>query len=137
MAAHPHAGLGEAQIRAHAASLPCRSDGNTPTQLHPLKARCFACVGDAGDPRTWHLPYLDIDGNVDGRRLPEAIGSILSNYRGAHVTSIPESAIPDVLERLAHAAHTVGEMPSQTASPASSYVQLAAASDQIRPGSGA
>ncbi len=37
------------------------------------------------------------------RRLPKAIQAILSNYRGAHVTSIPENAIPDVLHRLPQA----------------------------------
>lgn len=104
--------------------------------LHPkyrVPAHCFAYVGDTGDPHTWHLPYLCDDGSVDGPRLPKAIGAVLSNYRGAHVTSIPESAIPDVLRRLAQAAETVGKMPGQTAKPAAAYVQLAAALEQVRP----
>lgn len=104
--------------------------------LHPrygLPARCFAYAGDASDPRTWHLPYLAGDGTVDGRRLPKAVQAILSNYRGAHVTTVPEQAIPDVLARLEEAARTAGKMPDQCANPSPAYVQLAAALEQIRP----
>lgn len=111
------------------------TDGENATALlHPkyrLPARCFAYVGDAGDPRSWHLPYLSAEGSVDLRRLPKAIGAILSNYRGAHVTSIPEKAIPDVLARLADAASRTGKMPGQSAEPAAAYVQLAAALEQV------
>lgn len=103
--------------------------------MHPkyrLPARCFGYVGDASDPHTWHLPYLCADGSVDLRRLPKAVQAILSNYRGAHVTSIPESAIPDVLVRLADAANRAGKMPGQTADPAAAYMQLAQALEQTR-----
>jgi hypothetical protein len=102
-----------------------RSEG-TPEDglLHPkygLPADCFAYVGDAGDPKSWHLPFLLEDGAVDLRRLPKAIQSILSNYRGATLTSVPEAAIPDVLVRLACAATTAGKMPDQVAAPAAAY----------------
>ena len=53
------------------------------------------------------------DGTVDGKRLPKAIQSILTNYRGARVSSVPENAIPDVLRRLAAAAERIGKMPNQ------------------------
>jgi hypothetical protein len=102
--------------------------------LHPkykLPARCFGYVGDAADPHSWHLPYLNADGTVDARRLPKAVQSILSNYRGARVSSVPEAAIPDVLVRLASAAGSLGKLPDQTAEPASAYVQLVAALEQL------
>lgn len=102
--------------------------------LHPkygLPAACFAYVGDASDPRTWHLPYLKADGTVDARRLPKAVQAILTNYRGAHVSSIPEEAIPDVLVRLAQAARSVGKLPDQTPEPAPAYVSLVAALEQL------
>jgi hypothetical protein len=62
---------------------------------YKLPASCFAYVGDPSDPRSWHLPYLNADGSVDGKRLPGAIRAILSNYRGANVSAIPESAVPE------------------------------------------
>jgi len=96
-----------------------------------LPAHCFAYVGDATDTRTWHLPYLNDDGSVDTKRLPGAIGAILRNYRGTHVTSIPEEAIPAVLARLAEAANRAGKMPGQAPRPADAYVQLAAAMEQV------
>jgi len=102
--------------------------------LHPkygLPAQCFAHVGKAGDPRTWHLPYLQADGTVDVKRLPKAVQAILSNYRGAHVSSVPESDIPDVLVRLACAAGSIGKLPGQTAQPASAYVQLVTVLEQL------
>ncbi len=105
--------------------------------LHPkykLPARCFAYAADPADTRTWHLPYLCADGSVDTRRLPGAIGAILRNYRGAHVTSIPEPAIPDVLRRLADAARRAGKMPGQSARPAEAYLELACALEQIGDG---
>lgn len=95
--------------------------------LHPkykLPARCFAYVGNASDTRSWHLPYRTADGSVDGRRLPKAVQSILSNYRGAHLSSVPESAIPDVLVRLANAAGSLGKLPDQSSDPAAVYVRL-------------
>lgn len=102
--------------------------------LHPkyqLPCRCFAYVGSAADVRSWHLPYRNADGTVDTKRLPKAIQAILSNYRGAHLSSVPESAIPDVLVRLALAARSLGKLPDQTAEPARAYVQLVAALEQL------
>ena len=53
------------------------------------------------------------DRSIDVKRLPKAIQSILSNYRGARISSVPEKAIPDVLRRLASAAEQLGKMPHQ------------------------
>ena len=102
--------------------------------LHPkykVPARCFAYVGDAGDPRTWKLPYCNHDGSVDAKRLPKAIQAILSNYRGTKVSSIPEEAIPDVLVRLACAAARQGKMPGQSGEAAPVYQQLAEVLEQL------
>jgi hypothetical protein len=90
-------------------------DSNAPL-LHPkycLPSRCFAYVGDSNRPTTWKLPYMLEDGSIDVKRLPKAIQAILSNYRGARVSSVPEKAIPDVLRRLAVAAEQLGRMPHQ------------------------
>ncbi len=79
--------------------------------LHPkygLPAHCFAYVGDPSRPASWHLPYRRADGSVDAKRLPKAI---LTNYRGAALGSVPERAIPAVLERLAAGARELGHMP--------------------------
>lgn len=106
----------------------------TDEPLHPkyrLPARCFAYVGLAEEPKTWHLPYLHADGEVDVRRLPKAVQSILTNYRGATLTSVPEADIPDVLVRLACAAATAGKMPDQNAGAATAYCQLAEALEQL------
>lgn len=103
--------------------------------LHPkynLPARCFGYVGDYGDPKTWKLPYLQADGTVDAKRLPKAVQAILSNYRGAKVSGIPEVAIPAVLAKLARAAHRAGHMPPKASSPAPIYRQLAEALEQLR-----
>ena len=86
--------------------------------LHPkyrLPARCFAYVGHEHDTA----------------RLPKAIQAIISNYRGVKVKSVPEAAIPDVLERLAAAATELGKMPPLNPNPARSYVQLAAVMEQL------
>jgi hypothetical protein len=102
-------------------------------QLHPkyqLPARCFALVGNASDPSTWKLPYLLLEGNTDGRRLPKAIQALLSNYRGAKVCGIPEDVIPDVLVRLARAA-AEGKMPPQAINAAPAYRDLALVLDQL------
>lgn len=102
--------------------------------MHPKyrrPARCFAYVGNAGKTSTWSLPYLEADGTVDTKRLPKAIGSILSNYRGGKVGKIPEDAIPDVLVRLGRAAVQLGRMPFQDSETADVYVQLQAALDQL------
>ena len=60
-----------------------------------------------------------------GERLPKAIQSIVSNYRGARVRGIPASEIPDVLVRLARAAATLGKMLHQSRKTARTYQQLA------------
>jgi len=96
--------------------------------LHPkykIPAHCFAYVGDASDPGTWKLPYRVADGKVDLKRLPKAIQCIITNYRGATVSGIPEADIPDVLVRLARAAASVGKMPHQSQAPSVAYCQLA------------
>lgn len=94
-------------------------------------ARCFAFVGDATKTSTWSLPYLEADGTVDTKRLPKAIGSIISNYRGGKVSKIPEAAIPDVLERLGRAAVQLGKMPFQGHETADVYAQLEATLEQL------
>lgn len=120
--------------------LPPDSNGASPVAepagqpRHPkydLPASCFAYVGDAGQPKSWHLPYRLADGRIDLKRLPKAIQSILSNYRGARVGGIPEADIPDVLVRLACAAATAGKMPDQDADTARTYRQLAEALTQM------
>ena len=110
---------------AHADDPPGFEDG----RLHPkyqLPARCFAYVGRADDPRTWKLPYLLSDGSVDRKRLPKAIGAMVTNYRGEGARSVPLDAAPAVLVRLANAARLLGLMPPQAVSPAPTYRQLAA-----------
>jgi hypothetical protein len=87
------------------------SDGSC-TLLHPkykLPAHCFGYVGSALKPQTWKLPCLLADGTVDLKRLPKAVQSILSNYRGTRVQGIPEEAIAAVLTRLALAARRFRE----------------------------
>jgi hypothetical protein len=105
-----------------------------PGLVHPkyhLPDRCFAYVGSAADPKTWHLPYLLADGTPDLARLPKAIQAILSNYRGAHVGSVPEAAIPEVLVTLARTAHQLGKLPADGPSTALAYVQLQEALEQL------
>lgn len=102
--------------------------------LHPkyhLPATCFAYVGDHSKPHSWKLPYLLGDGTVDSKRLPKAVQSILSNYRGAKVSGIPDGAIPAVLTRLARAARQMGHMPPEASNPAPVYLQLAEALEQL------
>lgn len=108
--------------------------GGTGALLHPkyhLPAECFAYAASPVEPRTWKLPYRHPDGSIDHARLPKAIQAILSSYRGLKVGSVPETAIPDVLARLAEAACELGRMPHQCAEPAPIYPQLAAALDQF------
>lgn len=90
-------------------------DSSTPLlhSKYSLPAQCFAYVGDANRPATWKLLYMLEDRSIDVKRLPKAIQSILSNYRGARISSVPEKAIPDVLRRLASAAEQLGKMPHQ------------------------
>jgi hypothetical protein len=95
--------------------------------LHPkyrLPASCFAYVGDPKEPRLWALPYRLAGGAIDAKRLPKAIQAIISNYRGAHVSRIPESAVADVLVRLGRAAALAGKMPWQIEGAAPIYCQL-------------
>ena len=108
--------------------------GELPALLHPkyrLPAFCFAYVGSAADPKTWHLPYLLNDGTPDLARLPKAIQAILSNYRGAHVSSVPEAAIPEVLVTLARTAHKLGKLPVDGHPSARAYAQLQEALEQL------
>jgi hypothetical protein len=76
------------------------------------------------DPHTWHLPYLEADGTIDHSRLPKAIQAVLSNYPGARVSTLPEEAIPFVLQTLAAAARRAGKMPPECMDPAPIYIQL-------------
>ncbi|HUZ48010.1 MAG TPA: hypothetical protein VMW54_15360 [Terriglobia bacterium] len=97
--------------------------------LHPkykLPARCFAYVGDHADPRSWKLPYLAADGTIDAKRLPKAIQSILTNYRGVRVRGIP-----DVLSRLARAAAHAGHLSPAASNPAAVYSRLVEALKQF------
>lgn len=65
-------------------------------------------------------------------RFPKAIRAILTNYRGAHVSGIPETAIPDVLVRLGRAAAQLSKVPHQCgAGAAEVYRQLANALEQV------
>jgi hypothetical protein len=110
---------------------PCGTD---PTLLHhkyQLPAECFAYVPDSNDPRSWKLPYRLADGGIDQRRLPKAIQSILSNYRGTRVEGIPEAAMREVLIRLARAATMAGHLPANSTS-APTYRQLAQTLEQLR-----
>ena len=128
---------GAAALRLLPEALAAEPDGKLSPAgglLHPkykLPARCFAYVGDPEDPRSWHLPYLNSDGSVDVRRLPKAVQAIVSNYRGARLMKVPESAIPDVLVRLGQAAGSLGKLPDQAAEPAPAYRALAAALEQL------
>jgi hypothetical protein len=102
--------------------------------VHPkykLPVTCFAYVGSAADPKTWRLPYLLADGTPDHARLPKAIAAILSNYRGARVSSVPESAIPDVLVTLARTAQRLGKLPAASRDGAPVYLQLQDALEQL------
>jgi hypothetical protein len=124
-------GMLPAAVAAATDAAAAAAEGELLDSKYRLPARCFAYVGDVSRPSSWHLPYRVADGSVDGRRLPKAIDAILSNYRGGHVTSIPERAIPDVLVCLARAAHELGRMPGQAPEPAPTYVALAHALDQL------
>jgi hypothetical protein len=113
---------------------PFPADAGQPAVVHPRyhrPARCFAYVGNAADPGTWHLPYLLAAGTPDMARLPKAIQAILSNYRGAHVSAVPENAIPEVLVTLARAAHAAGKFPATGPGSARVYQQLQEALDQL------
>lgn len=91
---------------------------------YKLPARCFAYAPDATAPGSWKLPYKLADGSIDIKRLPAAIRSVVSNYRGARLKSVPEAAIPDVLVRLALAARHLGCLPYQGGQPPQTYHDL-------------
>jgi hypothetical protein len=114
-----------------AAALPSRPEGEALHPKYKIPVRCFAHVGDANDFGTWKLPYRLADGSVDLKRLPKAIQSIISNYRGVKVSGIPEADIPEVLVRLARAAASLGKMPSQCEATAPAYRQLAEVLEQL------
>lgn len=103
---------------------PPPADGEVLHHKYHVPARCFGYVGDASKPASWKLPYRLADGSIDLKRLPKAIGSLLSNYRGAKVGGIPQAAIPDVLVRLAKAAAEAGRLPRQGGHTAPIYEQL-------------
>lgn len=96
-----------------------------------LPARCFAYVPDASTPAGWKLPYRLANNDPDIKRLPKAIQSLLSNYRGAQVGGIPDEAIPAVMRRLEAAAREVGRMPDQLSTTANAYRNLATALAQL------
>lgn len=95
-----------------------------------LPPRCFAFVGAANDQSTWKLPYLRDDGTPDLRRLPQALASIVSNFRGVKV-SIPKEAVGDVLVRLGKAAALARKMPCQSSPVAAAYGEAHRALDQL------
>lgn len=108
---------------------PDRDPGLRDPRYH-LPLVCFAYAGAADDPRTWKLPYLLETGEPDTRRLPKAIQSILSNYRGARVT-IPRDAVADVLVRLARTAATLRKLPCQCPDSSDAYQQAHDALEQL------
>lgn len=55
----------------------------------------------------------------------------MPDYRGAHVSSIPEPAIPEVLVTLGRTAHKLGKLPSTGPGTARAYVQLQEALEQL------
>jgi hypothetical protein len=102
--------------------------------VHPkykLPVTCFAYVGSAAEPKTWRLPYLLADGSPDLARLPKAIQAILSNYRGARLSTVPEPAIPEVLVTLGRTAQRLGKLPATGSSTAPVYLQLQDALEQL------
>jgi hypothetical protein len=59
------------------------------------------------------------------------VQAILSNYRGTNVGGIPDTAIAEVLVRLANAASAIGKLPGQCDEPSDTYLQLIEALDQL------
>jgi hypothetical protein len=96
-----------------------------------LPSQCFGYVGDPANAETWKLPYLLETGSPDTKRLPKAIQSLYSNYRGVQVKAIPREAVPDVLVRLAIAAATLRKLPCQCAAPSPAYTQAHQALEQF------
>ncbi|MGH3283054.1 MAG: hypothetical protein ACRDNW_28540, partial [Trebonia sp.] len=125
---------------AHPRLLPPVGDGASAPDateaalLHPkykLPVTCFAYVGSAAEPKTWRLPYLLADGSPDLARLPKAIQAILSNYRGARLSTVPEPAIPEVLVTLGRTARRLGKLPVTGSGTAPVYAQLQGALEQL------
>ncbi len=113
-----------------ASSLADATSGELLHHKYQLPARCFAFIGAANNQSTWKLPYVYADGSPDLKRLPKALQSILSNFRGVKV-SIPREAIPDVLVRLGRAAALAQKMPCQCIPAADAYVEAHEALDQL------
>lgn len=97
---------------------------------YKLPAKCFAYVGDANSPKTWKLPHRLADGSVDTKRLPKAIQTIVTNYRGMRVKGIPEEAMPDVLKRLYQAACETGHISQDGKTSGHIYDELLKALEQ-------
>lgn len=98
--------------------------------LHPKyqrPAQCFAYVADAVNPKTWKLHLFYPNGAIDMARLPKAIQTIVTDYRGLKVKGIPERSIPNVLVRLARAAAALGKLPRQRPDTPDAYQRLAEA----------
>ena len=91
---------------------------------YKLPARCFAYIGDPNKPSTWKLPYLLEDGSVNVKRLPGAVGCVVTNFRGLQVKTIPEKDIPNILLKLAKAAKSAGKLDPKNPKMADCYRQL-------------
>ncbi len=127
---HPTTVLPSAPVAPEPGDVQALADAEVLQPKYGLPSRCFAYVGAANQPGTWKLPYLLADGTPDQKRLPKAIQSILSNYRGAKV-SIPREAVGDVLVRLGQVASSLGKMPCQYNPAASAYVEAHDALKQL------
>lgn len=120
--ANPVPALTLESSRAAADPTPTTTDGVLVHPKYHLPCDCFAFVGMADEPHTWKLPFRAVDGTPDSKRLPKAIQSILSNYRGARV-GIPREAVGDVLVRLSLAAAAMRKLPCQCQPTAEVYVE--------------
>jgi hypothetical protein len=69
--------------------------------------------------------------DLEWSRHPKAIQAILSNYRGARLSTVPETAIPEVLVTLARTAHHLGKLPAHGQDAPRTYVQLQEALEQV------
>lgn len=110
---------GDGPVAADAGATTDGSDG-LEELLHPkcrIPCRCFAYVGNPDDPGSWHLPYLLADETIDSKRLPKAVQAIVSNYRGAHLRSVPDRDVPAVLGRLVQACVRTGHLPPAPGGP--------------------
>jgi hypothetical protein len=83
-------------------------------------------------PRSARIPAVPAERRTpDLARLPKAIQAILSNYRGAHVSSVAEAAVPEVLVTLGRTACKLGKLPVDRRSSARAYAQLQDALEQL------